>query len=501
MSLNSTAGRLAEVLVQRLTVAASILVPAEIEALESRQDIGDLLDLLVEAVRADLKPQNVWLLYAAVSGCLPTSEQVIAFTRNLQLLPVYETTMWVLDQTLSTGDVGIAAMRMEILSGQIVVDVDHTARNDLHTGIQQVVRQVLPIMSEEYDVTPVAWTEPAQAMRELRPEEANRVLNWDSGLVGDEGESHDPTLIVPWRSVVVLPEVPFPDACTRLSALARYSGNEVVAIGYDCIPVLSADLVPRHESDRFAAYLTVIKHAYRVAAIGSTALAEFEGFRAALAPQGLAGPSVVEIPLPVDLNKWSFRSERRTPSEVPLIVSVGTFEPRKNQLALLFAAEVLWREGLRFEILMMGGAGWDDTISVAAADLRARGYSVRLSKAASGAELQEAYRRARFTVFTSLHEGFGLPIAESLEHGTPVITTNFGSPLDIARNGGALVVDPRDDLALVSAMRQLLVDDELVERLRKDIDRRRTRSWRDYVADLWSDLIAPAAQSIDSDSG
>ena len=43
------------------------------------------------------------------------------------------------------------------------------------------------------------------------------------------------------------------------------------------------------------------------------------------------------------------------------------------------------------------------------------------------ARLDQAYRSARFTVFPSRHEGYGLPVAESLEAGTPVITSDFGS--------------------------------------------------------------------------
>ena len=87
---------------------------------------------------------------------------------------------------------------------------------------------------------------------------------------------------------------------------------------------------------------------------------------------------------------------------------------------------------------------------------------------ATGVELHNAYSRARFTVFPSLHEGFGLPVAESLEHGTPVITTNYGSTEEIGRDGGAILIDSNDDEELVAAMRRLLTDDELIEQLRRE---------------------------------
>ena len=97
-------------------------------------------------------------------------------------------------------------------------------------------------------------------------------------------------------------------------------------------------------------------------------------------------------------------------------------------------------------------------------------------------------RTARFSVFVSLHEGYGLPVAESLAVGTPVLTTNYGSTAEIAAEGGALVVDPRDDDALVASMRRLLVDDTLIQQLQADALRRPVRTWDDYARELWSAL-------------
>jgi glycosyltransferase involved in cell wall biosynthesis len=98
-------------------------------------------------------------------------------------------------------------------------------------------------------------------------------------------------------------------------------------------------------------------------------------------------------------------------------------------------------------------------------------------------------------VFTSLHEGYGLPVAESLAYGTPTLTTEYGSTAEIAAEGGALTVDPRDDDALVGAMRRLLTDDALIEQLAADARQRPTRTWDDYARELWDVLaVVPAQQ-------
>ena len=63
-------------------------------------------------------------------------------------------------------------------------------------------------------------------------------------------------------------------------------------------------------------------------------------------------------------------------------------------------------------------------------------------------------------VFPSLYEGFGLPAAEALACGTPVIASSRSSLPEVVDEGGVLV-EPADVEALAEAMEALLVDDVL----------------------------------------
>ena len=120
--------------------------------------------------------------------------------------------------------------------------------------------------------------------------------------------------------------------------------------------------------------------------------------------------------------------------------------------------------------------------------LQLRGRPIESISAANDELLWSAYRLARFTVFPSLNEGFGLPIVESISCGTPVITSAFGSMSEIAGDGGALLVDPRDDHALADAMRLLLTDEVELDRLSAQARRRPLRTWDTYAAQTW-DLL------------
>ena len=199
----------------------------------------------------------------------------------------------------------------------------------------------------------------------------------------------------------------------------------------------------------------------------------------------------MEFPLPVEVPPPVGQTE--AVDDVPLVMSVGSFEPRKSQLAVLHAAERLWREGHAFRLRFIGGGGWRTQFDAELNRLAAAGRDVAVTVRMTDEELWRTYRRARFSVFPSLHEGYGLPVAESLAYGTPALTTDYGSTAEIAAEGGALTVDPRDDDALVDAMRRLLTDDDLVAELEQAAGARPIRTWDDYARELWDVLAAPVS--------
>ena len=475
------------------------------ERRDPAEEVSSLLGALIERVLRDLQPARLWLLTAAVSARFPTSDKLLEGMRLIELAEPSEAFFWLLDQAIDTDEPHLAAGRIRIVTDAVVVDVDHSARHDLHTGIQRVVRWTLPYWERDHAIVPVAWTRSWQAFRPLDERESGRVFKW-----GEETERAEAAplpdraeIVIPWRTVVALPEVPSRWACDRLAALAQHSGNSVVAVGYDCIPALSADLMPPAEAERFARYLMVVKHTKRVAGLSTSATTEFAGFAHALPSQGLVGPQVLEC---TGANELRFGTSSDSlaatmapngAARLPLVLSVGSFEPRKNHLALLYASERLWREGHRFELLMIGGSGWGDEVPRTVARLVRRGRPIQVRREASEDALLTAYHRARFSVFASLHEGFGLPVAESLAAGTPVITADYGSTRQVGMGGGAVLIDPRDDEALVAAMRTLLTDDEAVRSLREQISLRPVRTWEEYASELWDGTVSPELAALE----
>jgi len=79
-------------------------------------------------------------------------------------------------------------------------------------------------------------------------------------------------------------------------------------------------------------------------------------------------------------------------------------------------------------------------------------------------ELAQHYSAARIAVVPSLYEGFGLPAAEAMACGTPVIATTGGALPEVVGDAGVLV-PPADADALAAAIRQLLSDQQAQQRM------------------------------------
>lgn len=129
----------------------------------------------------------------------------------------------------------------------------------------------------------------------------------------------------------------------------------------------------------------------------------------------------------------------------------GTVEPRKNVARLI---EAWRRSGTTLPLVIAGPDGW--RAGEAGAD--APGI-VRL-RGQSAAQIGQLQRHARALLFPSLAEGFGLPIAEAIARGTPVMTSAGGATEEVA-GGAALLVDPDDVAAMAAAIGRLATDDAL----------------------------------------
>lgn len=160
------------------------------------------------------------------------------------------------------------------------------------------------------------------------------------------------------------------------------------------------------------------------------------------------------------------------------ILSVGSLEPRKNLKTLLHAyATYIERHAGRELLVVAGGEGWlNEDLGLVVARL-GLGEHVKFLGYVQDADLRVLYSAAKLFVYPSVYEGFGLPPLEAMACGAPVITSN-ASALPEVVGGAAVIVDPSSSEGLYYAMRQVLHDDGLRLKLRKQsLERARLFSW------------------------
>jgi glycosyltransferase involved in cell wall biosynthesis len=126
------------------------------------------------------------------------------------------------------------------------------------------------------------------------------------------------------------------------------------------------------------------------------------------------------------------------------VLFVGTLEPRKNLGRLAAAVERLDEPTA---LVVAGSPGWG-VASPPAGDVRFLGF-------VPADHLPALYDMAAVVAYPSLQEGFGLPVAEAMAQGTPVVTSR-GTATEEVASGAAVLVEPSDVDSIAAGLTEAL---------------------------------------------
>ncbi|MFA6272450.1 MAG: glycosyltransferase family 1 protein [Patescibacteria group bacterium] len=138
---------------------------------------------------------------------------------------------------------------------------------------------------------------------------------------------------------------------------------------------------------------------------------------------------------------------------------VGTIEPRKNLIALIKAYNALMLKDYKkfkdYDLVIAGLKGWKYEEIFRTIKDQKFNYKIRFLNYVSQEHKVALMKNATCFVFPTLYEGFGLPIAEAMSMGVPVITSKVSSMPEVAGDA-AVLVDPNKVTDIQNAIAKVL---------------------------------------------
>jgi glycosyltransferase involved in cell wall biosynthesis len=220
----------------------------------------------------------------------------------------------------------------------------------------------------------------------------------------------------------------------------RKSGARLLCVVHDLIPISHPEYCRPGRRER---HIERIRNITRFASgiVVNSSYTE-QTLRTFCRESGLAPPPIVVAPLGTNL-PTSVRD--RVPLRQPYFVVLGNIEPRKNHWMLL----QLWRRlvdswGARApHLIVIGQRAWEceNVVDLLERCEQLQGFVLEHGSC-SDRELVNTLLHARALLYPSFVEGYGLPIAEALSLGVPVIA----SDLPVFREFAGEVPDYSDPL-------------------------------------------------------
>ena len=386
-----------------------------------------------------------------------------------------------------------------------------TGRDEGNTGIQRVVRNLGRALQElklpDLTIVPVRWSEEARSIVHVEPEFVDVISRFGgpefppSGLAGSpipQAQSDADWLLIPEVPHLNSHDPRYPSVQVGpVIACGKSLGLKVAAVFHDILPLVGDAVIGEGELNqyRFMVYAQSLTNLDFIIPNSRASQASLNDW---LMAQGVSATRLsrsLEIRLPEEM--------RGVPRRVPELgqplprpktfnfISLGTVCNRKNQLAAIEAFDRVRRKFPKYEMRfdLVGHvhpevtAGVRQALSLTEGRLTVSGYL-------SDDSVREMMANAHASVFVSLAEGFGLPVAESLWLGVPCLCSGTGAVGEIAAGGGCLAVDPTDVDAISASFEKLMFDQKLYQELLGEIAARPLRSWTDYAEDIAGALWA-----------
>ncbi|NIJ09466.1 glycosyltransferase involved in cell wall biosynthesis [Sphingomonas vulcanisoli] len=225
----------------------------------------------------------------------------------------------------------------------------------------------------------------------------------------------------------------------------RVEGWRNIYTVHDVIPLTAPTLTPINAGRHRRLLKALGRGAAAFVTVSGTAKREIE------AALGADAPLTVDCGQAVSASRSPASSLPEPLTHRGYLLVAGTVERRKNIAAIIAAYKA---SRVLLPLVIAGPDGWEASEVESLLDDPS---IIRLPYLPTET-MRCLIANARALLMVSLAEGFGLPIAEALADGTPVITSNRGAQAETAAAAG-LLVDPSDVFEISAAITRISTND------------------------------------------
>jgi glycosyltransferase involved in cell wall biosynthesis len=266
---------------------------------------------------------------------------------------------------------------------------------------------------------------------------------------------------------------------------AKTYSLKVVSVFHDAVPVVLKDYYSSSHAEIFLEYMNDLSQSDFIFSVSESSNKDYKQLVSKPRNSNLKNIALLS---PHNIKKDNGFIPKINNTKEIKILFVSSIIGRKNHVNFLKAYSIAQKK--------LHALGYKPSLSLIAADVHVEKnyleeFNLLLNETetsfktnVSEEELKDAYRNADFTVYPSVYEGYGLPIAESLSSKTPVACSNTSSMKEIAEFGGCITFDPYDIDEMANAIFLLSTDSKKRNDLVKEIESIKEYSWKDYALDI-----------------
>ncbi len=315
----------------------------------------------------------------------------------------------------------------------LFIDISAIVSEDLHTGIQRVVRAQLEVLLRRPPKG--VRVEPVYLSCQDGAWHFYCAHQWSQQFLGLSSDTEDQVVEFHRGDVLFCA-----DLNTGLAVQADIaglyqslmsSGCQVFFQVFDLLPISNPEWFPNVAEEGHIAWAQVVSRCSGAICISHAVAEEFKSWckRENLA---LIHTEYFHLGADIDNSSPSLGLPDNADDVLSKLASstsflmVGTIEPRKGHLQTLNAFEALWLQGEPVNLVIVGNPGWlVEEVIEALNNHPERNRHLFWLKSVSDEFLEKLYSASSCLIAASEGEGFGLPLIEAAQHNLPIIARDL----------------------------------------------------------------------------